>query len=192
MSEQTDLFNPNDSLSLLFKITSIRPEKNIRNLKLLRNPDASLEGNDWAFIVPKCFNDALDIKKTIRIKNKREQGKNKEKHKIWTQGSTFSFKNGDIFYSKKEAYTDWSKAISDELCVIQVISGKSSVPGMKDRKDKSRSISKTGKDRDKGEVIYAIYRGCRNENFLKKEEKHNTTQDGFIKILICGVESVTS
>lgn len=123
MSEQMDLLNFNESLSLLAELILIRPkpQKNQRETKWLKNPKATSQGNDWAFIVPSCFNDALDIKKTLRIKNKKSDEKNREKQKIWTQGSTFFFKTGDIFYNKKEAYTDWPKAISDGLYAIQVV-----------------------------------------------------------------------
>jgi hypothetical protein len=176
MSEQMDLFNSNGSLSLLAELTLPRPERNLRKTELLRDPGAVSENADWAFIVPTCFNDALDIKKTIRIKNKK-------KHEIWTQGSTFFFKTGDIFYNKRDAYTDWPKAISDGLYAIQVISGKSSVPGKN---------GKNQKDRDKGEVTYTVYHGCKKDNVLKKEGVHTTKQDDFIKILISGLESVPS
>lgn len=172
MSKQMDLFNYNESISLLSELTLPRPKKILRKTELLRDPETTSESNVWAFIVPKCFNDTLDIKKTIRSNNK-------EKHEIWTQGSTFYFKTGDIFYNKREAYTDWPKAISDRLCAIQVVSGKSSVPG------------KNGKSRDKGEVTYTVYYGCKKENVLKKEGKHTTSQDDFVKMLILGLESVS-
>ncbi|MGB7569840.1 MAG: hypothetical protein WBM07_18400 [Chitinivibrionales bacterium] len=182
MSEQMNLFNSNDSLSLLSKITILRQAKNLRATELLKDPESKSANNDWAFIVPACFNDALDIKKTLRTQNKKTHEKNKEKHKIWTQGSIFYFKTGDIFYNKKEAYTDWPKAISEELIAIQVVSGKSSVPGISDKNDK------TGKDREKGEVTYNIYHGRKKENVLRKEAVHTTTQDNFIRILISGLE----
>jgi hypothetical protein len=180
MSEQADLFNSNESLSLLSELTLPRPQKSQkrRKTKWLKDPEDISEGEDWAFIIPNCFNDALDIKKTLRIKNK----KNKEKHKIWTQGSTFFFKTGDIFYNKKEAYTDWPKAISEELCAIQVVSGKSSTPGKNGQNEKNR---------DKGEVSFTVFRNHKNENILKKEETRFVTQDDFIKILILGLESVS-
>jgi len=183
MSEQMDLFNSNESLSLLAELTLPRPkpQKNQRETKGLRDPEVTSGGNDWSFIVSQCFNDALDIKKTIRIKNKKGHEKNKEKHKIWTQGSTFFFKTGDIFYNKKEAYTDWPKAISDGLYAIQVVSGKPSVPGKN---------GKNERDRDKGEVTYTVYYGNKKECVLKKEGVHTTTQDGFIKILILGLYRV--
>jgi hypothetical protein len=178
MSEQIDLFDSNKYLSLLSKITIVRPENNLRATELLRDPETSSKGDEWAFIVPQCYNDAMDIKKTIRCKHK----KGLEKHKTWTQGSTFYFQTGDIFYNKREAYTDWPKAMSDELCAIQVISGKSSAPGKN---------GKNARDRDKGEVTYTFYRGSRKENVLKKEEIRTTTQDDFIKILILGIESAS-
>jgi hypothetical protein len=70
MSEQMDMFNSNESLSLLAELSILRPklQKNQREMKWLRNPEITSAGNDWAFIVPSCFNDALDIKKTLRIK----------------------------------------------------------------------------------------------------------------------------
>ena len=174
-----DLFNANESSALLFELTLPRPERNLRKTELLRNSEATSENTDWAFIVPTCFNDALDIKKTIRIKNKKGR-------EIWTQGSTFFFKTGDIFYNKREAYIDWPKAISDKLCAIQVVSGKSSVPG------RSEKNGKNGKDRDKGEVTYTVYYCNEKENILKKEGIYTTSQDDFIKILTSGLESLSS
>jgi hypothetical protein len=170
MSEQMDMFNSNESLSLLAELSILRPklQKNQREMKWLRNPEITSAGNDCAFIVPSCFNDALDIKKTLRIKNKKGDEKSGEKQKIWTQGSTFYFKSGDIFYSKKTAYTDWPKAISDGLYVIQVVSGKASVPGKN---------GKNERDRDKGEVIYTVYYGCKKENILQKDGVYTTIEN---------------
>jgi hypothetical protein len=181
MRDQVELFNRNESLSLLDELTALQPEKNLRKTEFLRDPDATIENYNWAFIVPKCFNDALDIKKTLRIKDKIKQ-------EIWTQGSTFFFNTGDILYSKKEAYINWYKAISEGLYAIQVTSGRTSIPGKKGKKEGNK---KEEKDRDKGEVTFTVYQGCKKENILKKEGVYTTTQDDFIKILVNGLDSVS-
>lgn len=51
----------------------------------------------WAFHVPRCFNDALDIKLISRRWNCVE-------YTVWTQGVNFSFKAGDILYRDFREY----------------------------------------------------------------------------------------
>ena len=56
--------------------------------------------------VPSCFHEALDIKQTVRVIDGKKQ-------LIWTQGSHFSFKQGDIIYDNPEAYQGaWSETIN--------------------------------------------------------------------------------
>lgn len=63
---------------------------------VLRSPDAT-ETPKWAFHVPRCFNDALDIKLISRRWNCVE-------YTVWTQGVNFSFKAGDILYRDFREY----------------------------------------------------------------------------------------
>ena len=76
---------------ILDRIIREKPSRESRLTELLKDPSAdSPEG--WFMCVPTCFNDALDIKQTQRIESKR-------KSLVWTQGSTFSFKEGDQLYN---------------------------------------------------------------------------------------------
>ena len=75
-----------DPVELLDKVVS----KGRREECILRNFDA-MDTSEWAFHVPRCFNDALDIRLISRKWNCVE-------YTAWTQGANFSFKAGDILY----------------------------------------------------------------------------------------------
>lgn len=70
----------------------------------------------WRFAVPECFKPSLDIKLTSRVIKEKT-------YFSWTQGNNFSFNTGDVFYSDRIAYKDYSSAlIQDDFLCVQVTS----------------------------------------------------------------------
>lgn len=70
----------------------------------------------WVFAVKECYRDALDIKYTSIKRKKREM-------KIWTQGTSFSFKRGSVFFSHREAYSNWESFLSKpDAIALQIVS----------------------------------------------------------------------
>lgn len=69
----------------------------------------------WRFAVPDDFKASLDIRLTTRIIKERT-------YWAWTQGVNFSFEKGDVFYSDRMGYDDFSSALRlDDFVCIQVI-----------------------------------------------------------------------
>lgn len=55
----------------------------------------------WAFPLPEAFREALDIRMTTKKICKKEI-------QIWTQGMSFSFKEGDTVHNSRLAYDDYA------------------------------------------------------------------------------------
>ncbi len=113
-------------LDLLDSLLRSGNTKEKRITKLLKDPDAEYtEG--WYMCVPKCFNEALDIKYTMKSENKI-------KKLVRTQGTTFSFKEGDTLYDTPKAYLQWSEALSYINLCVQVEQASDVVPPSKGEK----------------------------------------------------------
>ena len=93
------------ALTILDDLIRDKPTREKRGTDLLKDPAAeATEG--WYMCVPPCFNEALDIKRTERVEGKK-------KNLVWTQGSAFSFKQGDTVYDTADAYKVWAEAKVD-------------------------------------------------------------------------------
>ena len=77
------------ALQLMEQLTRASAKED-RLTDLLRDPETD-STPDWFMQVPRCFNDALDIKQTPR----KVGGKTVT---VWTQGAGFAFKAGDMIY----------------------------------------------------------------------------------------------
>lgn len=104
-------------LPLFSERISKNPYETLRNIKLTRKrseeilrPADATDTPEWAFRVPRYFNDSLDIRLTSRKKNSVE-------YSAWTQGINFSFDRGYMLYRDHESYLKGDPA-------IQVISAK--------------------------------------------------------------------
>jgi len=135
---------------------------------LLRRHDA-LDTEDWYMCVPAMFNEALDIQRTERIVD----GKSKL---MWTQGSGFSFKSGDMLYDLSSAYTEWSKALKTINICIQIDNAVDSGP------------SEGANARFSGTAEFSVY--CPNSDRSKIEKRfdYKMTHDDFVRFLIAGPE----
>lgn len=68
----------------------------------------------WRFAIRESHRNALDIKLTKFVFNKHQ-------YEDWTQGSSFSFGRGDVFYSDKLGYSEWSEFLKiPDAVVLQV------------------------------------------------------------------------
>lgn len=114
-----------------------------------------------------CFNDALDIKQTERIQNKK-------KTTVWTQGSSFSFKAGDVLYDTPDAYRIWSEAIKHIGLCVQVDAASSA----------GATEGRIG--RFSGTVTFSIFTPNEDRSKIVRRGAHTMSQDDFVSLLILG------
>lgn len=158
-----------NSLSILESILANRSSKATRLTELLKNPEEDYS-QDWYMCVPKCFNDALDIKKTTRILHKQEE-------LVWTQGATFSFKVGDILYDTVLAYQlPWHQAIHHIRLAIQITTIKSAITT--DYIDVESA----------GGVVFQLLTTDDSKMRLEKIDEYTLSQLDFVRFLIKGPE----
>jgi hypothetical protein len=161
------------SLNVLETLIGDKRRKANRRTELLREPEEEYT-QDWYMCVPKCFNDALDIKKTTRIE--RVQGQKQEKL-VWTQGTAFSFKVGDTMYDTPSAYSlPWSQALQKLRLAVQV---KEVIDAMQSDKNVPGSSAN---------VVVEIFVPNDTKTMLERTGEHTLPQDDFVRFLIIGPE----
>lgn len=153
------------ALNILERITRKEPTKKRQKRleEFLKGPIA--EG--WFMRVPPCFNEALDIKLTERILKKKRS-------LVRTQGSSFSFKTGDILYATPYAYKDWPEALKSITLCVQVKEASSAIPSTKKI------------PRDPGLVTFSIIFVNKEQSKYVERGEHTMSQDEFVKFLIVG------
>jgi hypothetical protein len=157
------------SLNVLETLMGNKRQKTNRLTDLLKEPEEEYT-QDWYMCVPKCFNDALDIKQTPRVERVQER---KIEKLIWTQGSAFSFKVGDIIYNIPSAYSlPWSEALQHMTVTVQV----------KQIIDKIKSTESTS------DIVFEIFAPDITNNKLNKLGEYTLSQNMFVKFLINGPE----
>lgn len=140
------------------------PAKDERLLDLLKDPET--DGTPgWFLNVPRCFNDALDIRQTER----KVDGKSSL---VWTQGTTFSFKAGDVLYCSPAGHETWAESMAVIKVCVQI-------------KAASKATSGDGQ-RNPGTVAFERFHPCPENKRLVCSDRHATTQDGFVRFLITG------
>lgn len=161
-------------LDILGQLTERIISRQYRLTDLLKAPQEDYT-NDWYMCVPKCFNDALDLKKTDRVVDTfiqpdliQEKQKKKEIKKVWTQGSYFSFGKGDTLYDSPKAYSNWDKALKNINLCVQVEKAIATTP------------SKVGI------VTFSILTPNENHSKLVNRGEHTMSQDNFVRFLIAG------
>ena len=177
-----------DSLAILKEILKLT-DRSKRPTRLLRLP-VDNQQKDWFMYVPSCFNEALDIKMTSRVIEGREES-------IWTQGSAFSFKEGDTIYNTPSGYSAWTEPLPFTFC-LQAQEGKKAVPEIKGNKEDE------SQDRNPGFVTFIIYAPDDDRSKVVKESPFlipihaayeskvvelgpfSLTQDKFVRFLIDG------
>ena len=129
--------------SLVHKVT-LNPLKVIteieisgrRSEEILRSSDA-IDTPEWAYRVPRSFNDALDIKLLLRTKNYVE-------YYAWTQGVNFAFDVGDVIYRDNTSYEKGTPALQ----VISAANATECYPGEVTYKNFESGEEKTTTQRD--------------------------------------------
>jgi hypothetical protein len=155
------------AVSVLDQVIREKPTRDNRLTDLLKDPSAeTAEG--WYMCVPSCFNDALDIKQTERVVNK------KKKTLVWTQGSSFHFNTGDTIYDTPDAYKVWSEALKTIGVSVQVKTGASAGP------------TEGGIGRFAGSVTFAILTPNKDRSKVVERGEYSMSQDDFVRFLIAG------
>jgi len=153
-------------LTILDQMIREKSTREKRFTDLLKDPAAEIAAG-WYMCVPPCFNDALDIKQTERVENKK-------KTLVWTQGSSFSFKTGDILYDTPKAYQLWSEALEDINLCIQV------------KTASSAGSAEGDSGRVPGSITFSILTPNKDRSMIVERGEHTMTQDDFVRFLISG------
>jgi len=164
-----------DSALRITESADKKPKKKPRLTELLHSPEAE-ETPDWYMCVPACFNEALDIRLTPR----QQAG---QQRMVWTQGSTFSFKQGDIIYDTPKAYLQWSEALKHLHLGVIIRLAVDSVP--EKRNEGGDVIS----PRNHGQVSFTLHRPNAEKTRLIEYGEHELTQDDFVRFLIAGPDA---
>lgn len=168
------------SLVLLDKVLKLSGEsaemtaRSKRLSELLKEPDDE-QTSSWFMCVPSCFNSALDILQTPR----KEGGK---ECLVWTQGSAFSFKVGDILYDTSKAYSTWSEALKHMAFCVRVEQASDATPPKKG-KTQQESIQRIS-----GFIRCSILIPDKHRITVKEAGEFQMTQDEFVRFLIRGAE----
>src|SRR5690349_8992526 len=75
----------------------------------------------WHMALKESFKMELDIKLTLRKKNKIS-------YIEWTQGPYYCFSEGQLIYDTREAYTCWKDALKNVNVACQVFAAKPNIP----------------------------------------------------------------
>lgn len=133
----------------------------------LLKPAKDTYAEGWFMCVGKCFDAPLDIRLVERIVD----GK---KSRIWTQGSTFSFHEGDTLYDTRDAYQEWAKAMKSISLCVQVTQA---IPA---------GIDAGGSKRYPGSVTIEIFKPNEGRTKLVSYGHYTMSQDSFVHFLISG------
>ena len=155
-----------DTLRLLERLIKEKSTRENRLSELLKDPESDHE-ESWAMCLPTTFNDALDIKRTERI----EKG---TKITCWTQGSSFSFNNGDTIYDTPDAYQVFGEAIKHINLCVQIQQATSAKP------------REGSQGRSSGSVAFTILTPNKERTHLVTRCRHTLSQDDFVRFLIAG------
>lgn len=113
-------FSKKESLRILD--LSIALQDNDERMDELLTDFAQGFAEGWGMAVGSCFRDALDIRQTEKVAG----GK---KARVFTQGGTFSFSQGDTLYDTPRAYDEeWGTALQSIGTAYQIIGGTPSRP----------------------------------------------------------------
>lgn len=125
--------------------------------------------NGWAFNVGPHFANALDIRLTQRMVNKRPI-------QCWTQGCGFAFQTGNAIHTYPKELDDaaWSEQLRHNPFSVQVLDASPAIP-----------IDESGA-RNPGKVRFQILTRNSDSKLLMPDTIHETTQDDFVRYLVTG------
>lgn len=154
--------------------------------------------SDFFFKLPTSFRDALDIKLTPRMIHGKTIN-------TYSQGKNFSFKEGDVFYDAKEAYTlEWGKALKYIKHSLQVITGRDATteivesyeinnPQIKyikkgeDEKIIEKDVIINKYNYDSGYVKFKLFQPNDKKEKLVEKTIYECSQENFVLFLQSGV-----
>jgi hypothetical protein len=160
----------NQAIELLDRLleTSVskagKTKRSDRTIECLKSPEDD-DGKDWHACLPPCFNDALDIRRT-EVAGQL----------IWTQGSAFSFKKGDVIYIGRQSRseTDGNEEAQSFRQCIQITAAGEAKPASAEE------------PRDPGKVVFCIYKCGNNGTSFEPQKFVEMTQDDLVSFLISG------
>lgn len=165
----------------LFKCIHAKIDTNSNEQKrlttLLKSPINGQE-DGWAFWLPPCFNLALDIQITLRVLEEKESPV-----PVWTQGSKFDFHKGDIIFDGERTGQTWAEEMREFCAAVQVLEAQPSTPATIINENGEKTII----PRNPGVVRFSILKVGHDKTSLDQMGEKATTQDEFVKILICGL-----
>ena len=122
---------------------------------------------NWFMAVGEQFKNELDIKKTNRKKNGKNVG-------VWTQGTSYNFKEGQIFYDSPKGYSIWSNALKKITFTCKILKAEAKINAAK---------HKIAHD---GLVKFALYKINNEKTDIIEIDKHKMTQNDFVIFLNTG------
>lgn len=150
-----------EALSTLTKLVTGGKTREHRLTTLMRVPEDA--NADWFMHVPVCFNNALDIRRTIRVGSAKP---------VWTQGANFSFSPGDTIYDTAQAYDRWADALLHIRYCFHVSQATAVSPPT------------TGAARQPGSVTFTVSTPNEPRTALSHVRTSTVTQDEFVRLLI--------
>ncbi|MDD5451758.1 MAG: hypothetical protein PHT49_07700 [Desulfovibrionales bacterium] len=156
-----------EALDILQRLTEDASIRRQKRLTQLLKPAEAEYAEGWFMCVPKCFNDSLDIRLTERIVDGHLA-------LVWTQGSAFSFSEGDILYDTRNAYKVWSEALKSISLGVQV------------RQALAAGAASEGNGRSPGSVTFEILKPDKRRSKLVGNGYYTLSQDDFVRFLIAG------
>ena len=122
---------------------------------------------NWFMAVGDQFKSELDIKKTNRKKNGKKIG-------VWTQGTSYNFKEGQVFYDTPKGYSIWSDALGKITFTCKILESETKINATKH------------KVAHEGFVKFALYRINNEKTNIVEIYKHRMTQNDFVIFLKTG------
>jgi hypothetical protein len=123
----------------------------------------------WHLCVPRSFEDALDIRLTDRVVDKK-------RIPTTTQGARFHFREGDTIYDTPKAYLPWDEALKHIKLGITIVQGTPAQSA--DKKENGARVA--------GTVIYDELIPNKARTCLDIGTRKAVSQDEFIRMLIVG------
>lgn len=163
----------------LFKV--YRPD---RSLKLLSDfPGGYTRG--WAFELPTAFRENLDIRLTPRATSRKDSFNKTIFEDVWTQGSIFNFKRGDLIYNNHLVYeVSWGEALEKLDFYLQITKTTPSSSRPVVFWENNRFINKL--ITHYGTVFFNLYRPLRGKVAVELVTSLNCRQNHFVDFLRTG------
>ena len=123
--------------------------------------------DNWFMAVGTCFRNELDIKKTKRIKTGKQ-------HEIWTQGSAYNFKEGQILYDTPAGYSPWGNALKEITLICKIV------------KSKPKTMQSSNKIQSDGIVNFVLYKINSDKTGIVETDNIELSQSNFVVFLKTG------